>query len=108
MKNIIQAVKLRLRSVTAATKAPFAPPTSLIFILFVSDAVLQPAGIQMDKQNAAPTNSKPALDLEEVARLQLGETPETKADSLLWLRQALAGTSLFSIFTINNERMRCV
>ncbi|XP_050040601.2 alpha-tocopherol transfer protein-like isoform X2 [Dermacentor andersoni] len=45
----------------------------------------------MDKQNAAPTNSKPALDLEEVARLQLGETPETKADSLLWLRQALAG-----------------
>ncbi|XP_065291974.1 alpha-tocopherol transfer protein-like [Dermacentor albipictus] len=51
----------------------------------------------IDKQNAAPTNSKPALNLEEVARLQLGETPETKADALLRLSQALAGEPCLKI-----------
>ncbi|XP_049521953.1 alpha-tocopherol transfer protein-like isoform X1 [Dermacentor silvarum] len=45
----------------------------------------------MAKQNAALTKIKPALNLEEVARLELGETPETKAESLSRLRQLLAG-----------------
>ncbi|XP_075546275.1 alpha-tocopherol transfer protein-like isoform X2 [Dermacentor variabilis] len=40
--------------------------------------------------DAAVTKTKAALDLEEVARLELGETPEVKADSLVRLRQLLA------------------
>ncbi|XP_049521952.1 alpha-tocopherol transfer protein isoform X3 [Dermacentor silvarum] len=40
--------------------------------------------------NAALTKARPALNLEEVARVELGETPETKAEALLRLRQLLA------------------
>ncbi|XP_037570014.1 alpha-tocopherol transfer protein-like [Dermacentor silvarum] len=46
---------------------------------------------RIQQVNAPPTKSKQALNLEEVARLELGETPETKAESLLRLRQLLAG-----------------
>ncbi|KAL1485041.1 hypothetical protein MTO96_032230 [Rhipicephalus appendiculatus] len=47
--------------------------------------------IPVSKEDPGPTNAKQELNLEEIARLQLGETPETKAESLLRLRQLLEG-----------------
>lgn len=64
--------------------------------------MLQPAAIPMAKQNTAVTKAKAALNIEEVARLEVGETPEIKADSLLRLRQLLEGTILFSILPLKN------
>lgn len=42
-------------------------------------------------ENPGTIKAKPELNLEEIARLELGETPETKAESLLRLRQLLDG-----------------
>ncbi|XP_037507839.1 alpha-tocopherol transfer protein isoform X2 [Rhipicephalus sanguineus] len=42
-------------------------------------------------ENPGAIKAKPELNLEEIARLELGETPETKAESLLRLRQLLEG-----------------
>ncbi|XP_054930323.1 alpha-tocopherol transfer protein-like isoform X3 [Dermacentor andersoni] len=47
--------------------------------------------IHSQQLDAAVTKTEAALDLEEVASLELGETPEIKADSLVRLRQLLAG-----------------
>ncbi|XP_054930322.1 alpha-tocopherol transfer protein-like isoform X2 [Dermacentor andersoni] len=46
--------------------------------------------IHSQQLDAAVTKTEAALDLEEVASLELGETPEIKADSLVRLRQLLA------------------
>ncbi|XP_065291945.1 retinaldehyde-binding protein 1-like isoform X2 [Dermacentor albipictus] len=54
------------------------------------------------KQNATITKTEAPLDLKEVARLELGETPETKADSLLRLRQLLAGEPSLKIPSSDN------
>ncbi|KAL1462029.1 hypothetical protein MTO96_043261 [Rhipicephalus appendiculatus] len=51
---------------------------------------MQPTRIPAAKEDAGPTaEAKPELNLEEIARLELGETPATKAESLLQLRQLL-------------------
>ncbi|XP_054930319.1 alpha-tocopherol transfer protein-like isoform X1 [Dermacentor andersoni] len=47
--------------------------------------------IRSQQLNTAVTKTKAALNIEEVARLEVGETPEIKADSLLRLRQLLEG-----------------
>ncbi|XP_070392017.1 alpha-tocopherol transfer protein-like isoform X2 [Dermacentor albipictus] len=47
--------------------------------------------IRSQQLNTPVTKTKAALNIEEVARLEVGETPETKADSLLRLRQLLEG-----------------
>lgn len=50
----------------------------------------------MAKEDPRAIKAKPELNLEEIARLELGETPETKAESLLRLRQLLEGTFMYS------------
>lgn len=49
-----------------------------------------PARIPVAKEDAGPTTeAKPEMNLEEIARLELGETAEIKEESLMRLRQLL-------------------
>ncbi|XP_077520409.1 alpha-tocopherol transfer protein-like [Amblyomma americanum] len=53
----------------------------------------------MEEAAEAPAPRRPKPNLEETARLELGETPETKMKSLQYLRRLIEGTSSLNIPT---------